>query len=237
MDSEELKRWSKAPAVSLNKKPIDMKTRIMLVDDHTILREALHTVLDLEKDIDVVAEAADGIEAFRIAKEVQPDIVIMDIGMPGLDGIAVTRKLIADNPKLKVLALSHYLDRHFVLQMLDAGASGYLVKSAGSRELLRAIRGVSNSKTYLSPEIASVVVDTMRSKTTAREPRTEQLGRREREVLSLLADGKTSPEIAARLHLATSTVEAHRRNIMRKLDLHSIAELTKYAIRQGLTAA
>lgn len=211
-----------------------MTIRVMLADDHKILREALRTVLDREFDISVIAEANDGLETLRVAKEVLPEIVVMDIGMPGLGGIEVTRRLHAEHPEIKVLALSTFFDRRIVQQMLEAGAMGYVAKSAGGDELLRGIREVVMGCTYLSPEIAAVVVDSMRGKSVAEPGEVEQLGRREREVLALLADGKTSAEIGARLHIATSTVDVHRRNIMRKLDMHNVAELTKYAVRKGI---
>lgn len=212
-----------------------MTIQVMLADDHTILREALRAVLEREADINVVAEASNGLESLRIASEQKPDIVVMDIGMPDMGGIEVTRRLHAEQPGIRVLALSTFFDRHIVMQMLEAGASGYIAKSAGGDELLRGIREVAAGRTYLSPEIAAVVIDGVRGKKEGEEG--EQLGRREREVLALLADGKTSHEIGQRLHIATSTVDVHRRNIMRKLNLHSVAELTKYAVRKGIVSS
>lgn len=214
---------------------MSMEIRVMLVDDHAILREALRHVLEMESDISVVAEASDASEALLLAGQVAPDVVVMDIGMPGMDGIEATRRLLAEGRGARVLALSTYLDRRIIQRMLEAGASGYVVKSAGSDDLLRGIREASRGNTYLSPDVAAIIVKSMQTRQPAGEPRGGQLGRREREVLALLAEGHSSPEIAVRLHIATSTVEVHRRNIMRKLDLHSVAELTKYAIRQGLT--
>ena len=214
-----------------------MSIRVMLVDDHKILREALHSVLEREKDIILLADASDGGEAQRMARALKPDVVVMDIGLPGVSGIELTRRLQRELPAIRVLALSTFSDRRIVLQMLDAGASGYIVKSAGRDELLRGIRALAQGRTYLCPEVSAVVVDSVRRTRSEDKPEGERLGRREREVLRLLADGSTSPEIAATLHIATSTVEVHRRNIMRKLDLHSVAELTKYAIRNGLTSA
>lgn len=213
-----------------------MTIRIILADDHKILREALKGVLEREHDISLVGEANDGAEALSLAREVAPDIVLMDIGMPVMGGIEATRCLSAEQPAVKVIALSTYSDRRIVLQMLDAGARGYVVKSAGRDELLRAIRAVAHGRTYLCPESSAVLVDSVRSRKPAEQPGNSRLGRREQEVLQLLAEGHTSPEIGKTLHIATSTVEVHRRNIMRKLELHSIAELTKYAIRNGLTS-
>ena len=211
-----------------------MTIEVMLADDHKILREALRSVLERETDIAVVAEASNGIETLQTAKQKLPQIVVMDIGMPDMGGIEVTRRLHAENPEIRVLALSTFFDRRIVMQMLEAGASGYVAKSAGGDELLRGIREVAAGKTYLSPEIAAVVIDSVRGNKEGDEG--EQLGRREREVLALLADGKTSNEIGVRLHIATSTVDVHRRNIMRKLNLHSVAELTKYAVRKGIVS-
>ena len=212
-----------------------MSIRVLLVDDHKILRDALKGVLEREQDIAVVGEANDGGECLELARQLQPDIVLMDIGLPVLGGIDATRALSGENATIKVVALSTFSDRRVVMQMLDAGARGYVVKSAGRDELLRAIRAVAYGRTYLCPDAASVLVETLRSKKTADTPPSEPIGRREREVLRLLADGHTSPEIGKLLHIATSTVEVHRRNLMRKLALHSVAELTKYAVRHGLT--
>lgn len=214
-----------------------MSIRVMLVDDHKILRDALKGVLEREHDLAVVGEASDGAEALALVRQLQPDVVLMDIGMPGIGGIEATRALRTEWPEIKVVALSTFSDRRIVLQMLDAGAGGYVVKSAGRDELLRAIRAVAHGKTYLCPDSSAVLVDSVRGKQTAEQTPRDLIGRREREVLQLLADGHTSPEIGERLHIATSTVEVHRRNIMRKLELHSIAELTKYAIRNGLTSS
>lgn len=214
-----------------------METRVMLVDDHTILRQALRHVLELETDIAVVSEAANAAEALRLSQQFSPDVVVMDIGMPGMDGIETTRCLLANNPRIRVLALSTFLDRRIIQRMLEAGASGYVVKSAGRDDLLRGIREAAQGNTYLSPEVAAIVVKGLRNRPPVGEAAADRLGRREREVPSLLAEGNSSPEIAVKLHIAASTVEVHRRNIMRKLDLHSVAELTKYAIRQGLTTS
>ena len=155
--------------------------------------------------------------------------------MPGMNGIEATRRMISAQPRLNIIALSAYTDKRFVLEMLNAGARGYLVKASAGDELARAIRAIVQGRTYLCPEVAGAVVEAMRGKSPLTGGTGVKLGQREREVLALLAEGKSSPEIAARMHIAASTVEVHRRNIMLKLDLHSIAELTKYAIREGLT--
>lgn len=214
-----------------------MAIRILLADDHKILREALKGILEREHDIVLVGEANDGAETIKLTREVHPDIVLMDIGMPVMGGIEAARILLAEQPELKVIALSTYSDRRIVLQMLDAGARGYIVKSAGRDELLRGIRAVSHGRIYLCPDASAVLVDSVRTKNPSEPFASERLGKREREVLQLLAEGHTSPTIGKKLHIATSTVEVHRRNIMRKLELHSIAELTKYAIRNGLTSS
>jgi DNA-binding NarL/FixJ family response regulator len=209
--------------------------RLMLVNDHRMLREALRTILETVGDIELVAEADDGAAALELAREFAPDVVVMDIGLEGMSGIEATRRMLAENPGIKVLGLSTFTDRRMVLQMLEAGARGYITKSAGSEELLRGIRAVAEGQSYLHAEAAAVIVDSLHKHSLQRVQR-ETLGRREREVLQLLANGKTSAQIAEELRIATSTVEVHRRNIMRKLDRHNIAELTKYAIREGLTS-
>ena len=214
-----------------------MSIRVLLADDHTILRMALRVLLTREPDIEVVADVDRGSEALRLARELAPDVVVMDIGIPGMNGIEATGQLIAASPKVKVLALSTHLERHFVMQMLEAGARGYVVKTADGEELLRAIRAVAQDRTYLCAEATSIMVDSMRQNAPDQEIDRERLGRREREVLGLIAEGKTSQEIASKLHIAAGTVIAHRRNISRKLALHSVAELTKFAIREGLTTS
>lgn len=208
----------------------------MLVDDHRMLREALHAILEKAGDIVVVAEADSGIAALAFARALEPDVVVMEIGLEGMSGIEATRRMLAQNPGIKVLGLSNFADQRMVRQMLEAGASGYVLKSAGSEELLRGIRALAQGETYLYAEAAAAIVDSLRTQSLP-GTRKETLGRREREVLQLLASGKTSAQIAAALDIATGTVEVHRRNIMRKLKLHNVVELTRYAIREGLTSA
>jgi two-component system NarL family response regulator len=204
--------------------------RLLLVDDHKIVREALCSVLEREADITVVGQAGDGETALELVAELKPLLVLMDIAMPGMGGIEATRQIRSRHSGVNVLALSTYFDRRIVTQMLEAGAGGFVNKAAGRDELLQGIHAVVEGKPYLCQEIASMLVKPQGGAET-------QLGRREIEVLQLLVDGSTSAEIADRLQIATTTVEVHRRNIMRKLDLHSVAELTKYAIRQGLISA
>lgn len=214
-----------------------MSIRIVIVDDHQMLRDGLRAILESQDDIEIVGEAEDGHTAVAMARKLVPDVVIMDIGMAALNGIEATRQIKADNPRVNVIALSMYADKRYVLSMLDAGASGYVVKAAAFDELWRAVRAVCQGQRYLTPEITGLVVDAHRDAASqAGASETPTLGPREREILQLLAEGHTSPEIARRLHISANTVETHRRNIMRKLDMHTIADLTKYAIREGLTS-
>ena len=209
--------------------------RLLLADDHKVVREALRSVLEVEPDIEVVGEAGDGAAALQLVRALLPCVVVMDIVMPGIDGIEATRRIVAETPGVRVLALSTHFDRRIVAQMLEAGAIGYVVKSAGRAELLQGIRSVAAGKPYLCQEIASILIKSPNGgEAGGAETR---LGRREVEVLHLIVEGHTSAEIAVRLFIATGTVEVHRRNIMRKLNLHNIADLTKYAIRQGLISA
>jgi DNA-binding NarL/FixJ family response regulator len=210
--------------------------KILLVDDHKMMRDGLRAILEKEELI-VVGEAASGREALVSARRLRPQIVVMDISMPELNGIDATRKLLAELPGTKVIALSMNSDRRYVLAMFKAGAVGYLLKNSASEELIAAVRAVADDLTYVSPSIASLIVDDAvdaagRSGTVA----VRTLSTREREVLQLLAEGKSSKDIAAHLNVAVPTVETHRRQIMDKLSLRTIAELTKYAIREGLTS-
>jgi two-component system NarL family response regulator len=202
-----------------------------------MLRDGLCSILDLEGDLEVVGEAADGFEGIEMARTLRPEVIVMDIGMKDLNGIDATRQIIAQDPRAKVIALSTHSDESFVLSMLEAGASGYVLKDAAVDEMRRAIRVVAGGNHYLSPEVAGSVVHAhLRGPSQERVSVHSLLGSRERQILQLLAEGHTSSEIARKLHIATTTVDSHRRNIMKKLDLHSVAELTKYAIRQGLTS-
>lgn len=210
--------------------------RLVLVEDHGLLREALRAIFANAGDIELVAEADNGAAALELARALAPDVVVVDIGLEGMSAIETTRRMLAQDPGIKVLGVSTIADRRMLLQMLEAGARGYVAKSAGSAELLRGIRSVARGETYLYAEAAAAIVDSLRRHATQGKPG-DALGRREREVLQLLAGGKTSVQIAEALHIASGTVEVHRRNIMRKLDLHNVAELTKYAIREGLTSA
>ena len=209
---------------------------ILLVDDHQMMRDGLRAVLERESDLHVTGEAADGRTALELCTTLHPDVVVMDIGMPGLNGIEATRQVTAHHPRTRVVALSMNADRRYVHAMFEAGAWAYLVKSSASEELIRAIRAVAHDEKYVSPTVASAVLDTfvVGPRATHRDPRSD-LSPREREVLQLLAEGLTSKEIANKLDLAVSTIETHRKQIMAKLELRSVAELTKFAIRSGLT--
>lgn len=212
-----------------------MKTRVMLVDDHAIFREALRSMLAVEADIEVVGEAGNGRQAMGLLRDLKPDIVIVDIGMPDMNGIEATAAIVARWPEIRIIALSTHSDRRFVGEMIKAGANGYIVKTAAGTELLRAIRAVSEGNSYLCPQVATGVMRASAQDSPADGFRRSALTRREREVLKLLAEGQRTAGIATRMHLAPATVDVHRRNLMRKLDLHTVAELTKYALREGLT--
>ncbi len=213
-----------------------MGTRILLADDHEIMRQGLRSLIEKEADLEVVAEAEDGRTAVTLARKLAPDVVVMDIGMKDLNGIEATRQILAESPRIKIIALSVHRDRRFVEEMLKAGASGYLLKEGAWADLTRAIEVVSSGQVYLSPPIADLVVsDFVRQSPQPDSSPFEVLSPREREVLQLLAEGRSTKEVAAYLHVSVKTVETHRLHIMRKLDMHSMAELTKYAIREGLT--
>jgi len=213
-----------------------MAIKIVLADDHQIVREGLRTILNREPDLEVVAEADDGRTTVRLARELRPQVVIMDIAMPDLNGIEATRQILAECAGVKVIALSMHSDRQFVINMLKAGASGYLLKDCALEELIRAIRAVMRNQTYLSPAISDVVVKDLMQGVSQGDSAFTLLTAREREVLQLLAEGKSTQKIADSLHVSVKTVETHRQQIMRKLEIHSVAELTKYAIREGLTS-
>jgi len=211
--------------------------KVLLADDHKIVRDGLRTLLENHPEITVVGEAEDGRETVQLAQKLAPAVVIMDIAMPDLNGIEATRQIISEHPHIKVVALSMHSDRRFVSEMLKAGASAYLLKDCAFEELVNAILTVMKNKIYLSPAIAGVVIENYIRNAPKSEPSVfSLLSDREREVLQLMAEGKATKEIASHLHVSIKTVETHRMNIMTKLDIHSVAELTKYAIREGLTS-
>jgi len=214
-----------------------MTTRILLVDDHEIVRDGLRALIRAERSMTVVGEAADGQAAVRIARKVAPDIVLMDIGMPGMNGLDATKQLLALKKKPKVICLSMHSDKRYVLQMLKAGASGYLLKDSAFEELLTAIFAVRKGKVYLTSEAAAAVVMDFRRAAKERDGSAfAVLTDREREVLQLIAEGSSTKETASTLGVSIKTVETHRRQIMERLGLRSVAELTKYAVKEGLTA-
>lgn len=214
-----------------------LAVRVLLADDHQLFRDALRVMLEKEPTIQVVAETGDGLEVVNLAEKMSPDVVCMDISMPGMNGIETTRRLLTSCPTVKVIGLSAFSDQRYIIEMLNAGASGYITKAAAGDQLLRAIKAVLVGQKYLCPDAATAMARALpdRNDTPNAAP-ASSLGARERQVLQLVAEGHTSAQIAGHLQMAPSTVEVHRRNIMRKLDLHSVADLTKYAIRHGLTA-
>jgi len=208
--------------------------RILLVDDHQMVREGLRAVLEREDACRVVGEAGSGREAVELTRRFQPDVVVMDVAMSDMNGIEATRQIRSELPEARIVALSSHADRRYVKAILEAGACGYVLKANAYDDLWRAIQAASQGRKYLCSEVTGAVIESALEK-SAGATVYDLLGPREREVLQLLAEGRTAAESAERLGIATSTVETHRRNLMRKLDLHSIAELTKYAVREGIT--
>jgi len=210
--------------------------KVLIADDHKMMRDGLRLIIDKQRNMEVVGEAEDGQDTVRQVRKLSPDIVVMDVAMPKLNGIEATRQIVASRKNTKVLPLSAHADRRYITEMLRAGASGYLLKHSASEELIEAIQTIIRGKTYLSPEIAETVVDEYRRAVTAETPSAfSQLTEREREVLQLLAEGQSRKEIASSLSLSVKTIGTHVEHIMEKLDIHSLPKLTKYAIREGLT--
>ena len=219
-----------------------MKTRILLADDHLIIRQGLRSLINAQGDMEVVGEAAEGRSAVAMARDVSPHVLVMDVGMPELNGVEATRQVVAQVPETRVLILTAHGEQKTVREALRAGASGYVLKDMAFEELASAIRTVASGKTYLSPNVAGAVVDGYLTGAGGYGDGQEVRGAfskltpREREVLQLMAEGKSTKQVAMSLHVSVKTVETHRRQLMEKLDLHSVAELTKYAIREGLTS-
>jgi len=216
-----------------------MNVRLLLADDHAMMREGLKSLVGQDPGLSVVAEAESGAEILALARKSGAHVVVMDVAMPGLNGIEATRKLLKENRNIKVVALSGHSNREFVREMLKAGASAYVLKSRAYEELVCAIREVMQGRKYLSPDVACGVVDEyveMSSSALGDNPAFVVLTEREREVLQLIAEGCSTKEISDHLSVSVKTVETHRRNIMEKLHLHSVAEITKYAIREGITS-
>lgn len=213
-----------------------MTVSILIADDHRVVREGFRALLEGENGVRIVGEAGNGRDAVELAKKLLPDIVIMDVSMPDLNGIDATRQITAECPKVSVVGLSMHDDRLFVSEMLKAGAKGFVLKDSPSRELLDAIRAAMRGQLFLSPQVAGDLVQSYITKPVTHGPSAfSLLSDREREVLQLLAEGKSVKDISSELHLSVNTVHTHRQHIMEKLGTRSIAELTKYAIREGLT--
>lgn len=215
-----------------------MAIRVLLADDHALFRSGVKSELEMHDDIRVIGEAENGIEAVNLTRKINPDVVIMDVSMPQLNGIEATRRIKADQPLTAIIGLSIHRESHLVKGLLSAGASGFLLKTIKPSSLVRAVREVADGQAYLSPEIAKDIVSDY---WTASDPKLEksEIGRltpREREVVQLLAEGNKSREAAEILHISVKTVETHRKQIMDKLKIRSLPQLTKWAIRNGLTS-
>jgi two-component system response regulator NreC len=207
------------------------KIRVLLADDHALVRKGFHMILAAESDMEVVGEAANGRDAVDLATKLRPDVIVMDVAMPELNGIEATRRLAESAPQTRVLGLSMHKDSAYVREILRAGAKGYLLKDAFDRDLVAAVRAVAAGEGYLSPAVSEAVLSDYRKHVT--DP-LDLLTSREREVLQMLAEGKTNKDIASTLNLSVYTVDAHRGHIMEKLNLHSIGELVRFALRSGL---
>jgi len=210
-----------------------MKINIILADDHNILREGLRNVIESFSTLKVIGEANDGREAVSLANRLHPDVVIMDVSMPGLNGVEATRQIVRSHPDIRVIALSMHANKQMIAGILKAGAYGYLLKDCASGELINAIKTVAANKKYISGRVSGLFQDNIAADNPESDP---ELSSREKEILQLIAEGHSSKEIAERLFLSSKTVDAHRKNIMDKLNLHSISELTKYALKTGLTS-
>ena len=213
------------------------KIKILLADDHKITRQGLRSLLENESDMEVAAEAEEGRTAVKLAGEIKPDVVIMDVSMPDLNGMEAARQITGRFPNVRIVALSMHSDSLFVTEMFKSGVMGYLLKDCAFEELARAIRSVMDGKTYLSPSISGIIVNGyLNYLSNPRPANSEDLTGREREILQIIAEGKSTKQIALKLHISVKTVETHRRKIMNKLNIFSVAELTKYAIRKGITS-
>ncbi|MEN3325156.1 response regulator transcription factor [Mariniflexile soesokkakense] len=208
-----------------------MKIKILLVDDHRILRDGIRNVIEKNASMLVVGEAKDGREAIKLSNQLKPDVVIMDIAMDGLNGVEATRRIVQENPETRVIALSMHSNRRFIIGMFKAGAYGYLLKDCDSEELIKAIKTVAINQKYITQNISSVILSEIIS---VHQEEEVNLTAREKEILQLIAEGKSSKDIGEILFLSSKTVDSHRKNIMDKLELHSLQELTRYAISIGL---
>ncbi len=212
------------------------RIRVVIADDHTLVREGLRALLEAQGDCEVIAEAANGREAVDRALRMRPDVVLMDIGMPDLDGLAATRRIVQANPAIRILVLTVHDTEDYFFRVLEAGAHGFLAKDAASTDLVAAVRAIHRGGVFLYPPLAKRLVEEYLRRVSAGEERAsyQQLTPREREILTLIGAGHTNQEIAARLSLSVNTVQTHRGHIIDKLDLHSRAQLMQYAVRMGL---
>jgi len=221
----------------MKKQDVFMQKKILLVDDHAIMREGLRNLIETKTDMQVVAEADNGRKAIQLVRKLKPDLIIMDIIMPDMNGIDAARQILAERPEIKIIALSMHSDRRFVLGMLKAGVAGFLLKECAFKELTIAIKAAVEDQTYLSPKIASTVIQDYVQRISDKDIATSYtLTVREREVLQLIAEGRSTREIAGNLNISVKTVEARRRQIMEKLNLNTMADLIKFAVREGLTS-
>lgn len=214
-----------------------MITRILLVEDHTLVRAGVHALLSSGPDLQVVGEAGDGHAALELCRTLKPDLVLMDVAMPKLNGIEAARQIKAESPEVRILMLSMHSSRQYIFEALKAGVLGYVLKEAAFSELLIAIKSVMADKTYLSPKLSEVVMEdyVRRAQGDEQVDELDKLSGREREILQLIAEGKSSAEIGDMLHISNRTVDTHRHNLMEKLQIHSIAGLTRFAIRTGVS--
>jgi DNA-binding NarL/FixJ family response regulator len=212
------------------------KIKVLLTDDHALFRQGIRTLLAAESDMEVVGESANGLDAVALAQQVRPDVVLMDIGMPGMSSFEATRQIRKDRPDTKVIFLSMYDDDDYLAECVDMGANGYILKDSPAEQLLTAVREVCRGGSYLSPRLLTRLVDDfrMQGRGPTRQPRFGTLTKREREILKMLAEGKSVKEIAGSFELSVKTVEAHKFNLMRKLDIHNKAQLVQYAIQKKI---
>jgi DNA-binding NarL/FixJ family response regulator len=212
------------------------KIKVLLTDDHALFRQGIRTLLTAESDMEVVGESANGLDAVALAQQVRPDVVLMDIGMPGMSSFEATRQIRKDRPDTKVIFLSMYDDDDYLAECVDMGANGYILKDSPAEQLLTAVREVSRGGSFLSPRLLTRLVDDfrMQGRGPTRQPRFGTLTKREREILKMLAEGKSVKEIAGSFELSVKTVEAHKFNLMRKLDIHNKAQLVQYAIQKKI---
>jgi len=216
------------------------KIKVLLVDDHTVVRQGLRVLLEVEPDITIVGEAETGRQAVQLVRKLSPDVIVMDIAMPNLNGLEATRQILKETPNAKVLVLSSYSDDEYVHQLTEAGAAGYLLKQTAATELIKAIREARKGNAFFSPSISKRLLDHYREAFLKGVPvrkRTELLTSREAEVLQLIAEGKPNKQIASDLCISIKTVEKHRQQLMNKLNIHEVAGLTRYAIARGVIEA